>query len=187
MLVLAIIVITTAFAWPALERPMADLRLRKAADVVRTEWARTRVKAMSKGETYLFYCAAASGQYRIQCQAGAEPVAAELLGGLAGSQTLSNTVPTTAAAEEKTLPEGITFYAENLGLSVMDPAALGPMDSSLDSAVWSEPVMFYPDGTTSDAQLQLKNENDRVIELSLRGLTGTVSVGDVTSVGEATW
>ncbi len=47
-------------------------------------------------------------------------------------------------------------------------------------ANWSEPIFFYPDGTTSSARLMLRNKDGRVIELVMRGLTGIVKVGEVT-------
>ena len=60
--------------------------------------------------------------------------------------------------------------------------AAGPQDANPPD--WSDPIFFYPDGTTSDAQLTLKNEEGRAIELNLRGLTGTVEVGDILAVEE---
>jgi len=46
LLVLALLVMLAAMTWPALDRPMADQRLRKAADRVRTAWVRARIDAM---------------------------------------------------------------------------------------------------------------------------------------------
>ena len=69
-----------------------------------------------------------------------------------------------------------------------DPAATeteiaaGPQEAATSD--WSDPIFFYPDGTTSDAQLTLKNGQGRAIELNLRGLTGTVDVGDILAVEE---
>jgi hypothetical protein len=57
--------------------------------------------------------------------------------------------------------------------------------SSVTDAVWSEPILFYPDGTATSARLVLKNEHGRSIELTLRGLTGVVSIGTVQSSEEA--
>jgi len=46
-------------------------------------------------------------------------------------------------------------------------------------AGWSQPILFYPDGTTSDARLTVANEQGRYIDVTLRGLTGVVKVSDV--------
>jgi len=37
---------------------------------------------------------------------------------------------------------------------------------------WSQPIMFYPDGTTSDASVLVANSSDETIRVTLRGLTG---------------
>jgi hypothetical protein len=188
MLVLALLVIMAGFTWPALERPIAGHTLRKAADHVRSEWIRTRVKAMSDGETYYFRCAAGCGQYLIECQAGAQPVAGELfVNSLAGSVDSSEASLATNP-KEGNLPEGITFYADDPALDAAAGMAAGGADEPpLGAQVWSDPILFYPDGTTSGARLQLKNEFDSTIELSLRGLTGTVTVGEVQSAGDNPW
>jgi prepilin-type N-terminal cleavage/methylation domain-containing protein len=188
LLVLALLVIMAGFTWPALERPIAGHTLRKAADRVRSEWIRTRVKAMSDGETYCFRCAAGYGQYVIECQAGAQPMAGELFAeGFAGSVDSSG-ASLASNPKEGSLPEGITFYADDPALDdAAGMAADGSDEPPLGAQVWSDPILFYPDGTNSGARLQLKNEYDRTIELTLRGLTGTVTVGELQSVGESPW
>jgi hypothetical protein len=40
-------------------------------------------------------------------------------------------------------------------------------------------VFFYPDGTTSNAVVQLQNDRGRFVELTLRGMTGVVTIGEV--------
>jgi len=45
--------------------------------------------------------------------------------------------------------------------------------SCTDGTVWSTPIFFYPDGSTSTAAILLKNEAGRCIEIRLRGLTGS--------------
>ena len=74
LLVLALLVVLASMTWPALDRPMANQRLRKAADRVRTAWTRARIDAMSTGQTILFQCTLESDQYTIQSQAGPESV-----------------------------------------------------------------------------------------------------------------
>jgi hypothetical protein len=52
-------------------------------------------------------------------------------------------------------------------------------EAGADGTVWSEPILFYPDGTASDATVVLENEYRRRIELTLRGLTGVATVGEL--------
>jgi len=179
LLVLCLMVILAALAWPALDRPLATQRLRKAADALRAEWGRARVEAISSGQTYIFRYTPESSQYSVECFLGPEaaPDAALLdESGVSGDQ---RQVPTASAWHERSLPEGIAFAA---GQTAFDPRAqtvlaeaesLPPTES-----VPAEPILFYPDGTTSTAQVVLKNEHGSHIELSLRGLTGVVTVGE---------
>ncbi|MGA2066386.1 MAG: prepilin-type N-terminal cleavage/methylation domain-containing protein [Thermoguttaceae bacterium] len=86
---------------------------------------------------------------------------------------------------EKMLPEGVEFLMQE---AAPDPATAdaeitaGTQDAAQPD--WSDPIFFYPDGTTSDAQLTLKNGQGRGVELNLRGLTGTVDVGDIQALEE---
>ena len=186
MLVLALVVFMAAIIWPALERPMAAQRLREAGDQVRGVWVRTRVRAMSTGQTYLFRCAAGSSQYVVEAQAGLEPATRGVAtaDAMAAPLTLdSSTV--SAYAEEGTLPEGIVFYSGDAAVEAAAEAR--PYDANLADQMWSEPILFFPDGTTSTAALQLRNEYDRTIQLSLRGLTGTVTVGEIEALEDGSW
>ena len=49
-----------------------------------------------------------------------------------------------------------------------------------DGTLWSAPVFFFPDGTTSTAAVLVKNQTNRCLEVRLRGLTGTTSTGSIT-------
>ena len=51
--------------------------------------------------------------------------------------------------------------------------------SGSDGTIWSTPIFFYPDGSTSTAAILLKNEADRYIEIRLRGLTGTSTATEI--------
>jgi hypothetical protein len=53
--------------------------------------------------------------------------------------------------------------------------------SSASGGVWSTPVFFYPDGSTSAAAMLLKNDAGRCIEIRLRGLTGVARICEITS------
>jgi hypothetical protein len=46
---------------------------------------------------------------------------------------------------------------------------------------WSPPILFKPDGTTSDASVVLQNDRGETIRVTLRGLTGIASASEVGS------
>ena len=68
MLTLSLLVILASITWPALDRPFASQRLRKSADMVRVEWAKARVRAMSTGETQAFRHALEGDRFAVEAQ-----------------------------------------------------------------------------------------------------------------------
>ena len=57
----------------------------------------------------------------------------------------------------------------------------------LDSALWSEPVLFYPDGRGTNAKLLLVGDNGYQVDVSIRGLTGTVRIGPLRCAEMLPW
>ena len=50
--------------------------------------------------------------------------------------------------------------------------------------MWSSPIFFYPDGSSTTAAILLKNDMGRCIEVRLRGLTGTSMVTDIAMISD---
>ena len=176
-MVLALIVAIVAISVPAMRTPLANYRLRSAADRICTLWIDARVKAMRNGSIHAFYYQPGGTAFRLgpwsQMAAGqTEPIApaAPDATGFAG-----NTGAETGWREE-VLREGIIF-----GLPETSEASARELTSR--SETWSAPVLFFPDGTTSTARLLLSN-NRRVVTVELRGLVGTSRVGPLQSIEE---
>jgi len=62
-------------------------------------------------------------------------------------------------------------------------SSLTPNLSEPEQPVWSEPIFFFPNGRTSNGSLEIYTLDDYrfQIELTLRGLTGTARLGEITS------
>jgi prepilin-type N-terminal cleavage/methylation domain-containing protein len=187
LLVIALLAIIVAFSWPALKRPFAGRRLQTAADAVRTEWCQARVQAMQSGHTYAFRYAVGGDHFRLEPQDEPNLSVSSTNAGV-GSSTAGDSGlggPNEDALlprEERALPEGIKFLADDS--TGNDPTA-SPLDQEMASSGegnegWSDAIFFYPDGTTSNAQLVLSGEGTLAIRLILRGITGTVTVSDTT-------
>ena len=182
LLTMSLLVILAALAWPAMDRPFAGIRLRKAAEKIRAEWRHARVEAMDAGQIYIFRYAADGDRdrYRIECCSALATQQNSVFGDVLdqSAQALSDT-GAAARPIEDSLPEGVTFVT---GETALDTRAAMVASEAEQSGVleggWSDPILFYPDGTTSTARLVLKNEHGRCIELTLRGLTGVVSIGE---------
>lgn len=65
------------------------------------------------------------------------------------------------------------------GLVGQMAAGTTPLDAVGSEGQWATPILFYPDGTTSNAQLILGNQRARYVVLRLRSLTGMCRVSDL--------
>jgi hypothetical protein len=73
------------------------------------------------------------------------------------------------------LPENVIFAAGDVAASNQVAALLGTSEGEH----WSPPILFKPDGTTSDASVVLQNDRGATIRVTLRGLTGIASASEV--------
>ncbi|HUG67467.1 MAG TPA: hypothetical protein VMM76_06930 [Pirellulaceae bacterium] len=189
LLVLGLLVAIAALAMPSATRPLETYRLRKSGDLIRAEWAKTRAKAMETGRTYVFrYEPNADGYHVEPWYSDEDYLESSTLTGVGGFGA-SVAMPTsplfdpTAVSTMKRLPEEIVFVASETTqdarelLAVQGTNALQNQDTSMSS-----PIFFYPDGTSSTARLFVKNQRDRYIKLTLRGLTGVVYVSGLLTV-----
>ena len=180
LLTLSLLVVITSLAWPMLDKPFANQRLRKAADQIRAEWGGARVEALNSGLTHVFQYTidGECNRFRIESQAAPEMPSDAAYGDSFGDTAGDGQYAADPQVSKGTLPEGITFVA---GETASDTRAatveLESQSAFFSQASWSEPILFFPDGTTSTALLILKNRHNRCIELTMRGLTGVVKVG----------
>ncbi|MBW3597197.1 MAG: hypothetical protein KY475_07970, partial [Planctomycetes bacterium] len=147
-----------------------------SAELVQAAWSKARIRSMKTGQIFVFQYQPTSGRYRI------EPWYAEdlLIEAGEGIDTTAPAAGSLSLLDE--LPEGIEFLtsitlSETRSLAV--EGQLAEMNNSAgEENTWSAPVMFYPDGTTSTAEVILTNEYDDFVTLRLRGLTGIARIID---------
>ena len=186
LLVLAIVAIVAALMWPALERPLANHRLHSAADEVRTEWCQARIEAMRSGHTYAFRYEVGGDRFYTEPENGLDATASE--GALAPVSSAAGRAQSGAStdaarpAENKSLPKGVKFSAEQASRT-MTPTAAAPSQNQ-PSGGWSNPIFFYPDGTASDIQLVLICNQSCTLRVMLRGSTATATIADAGSTLE---
>jgi len=180
MLTMCLLVVIAALAWPALDKPFANQRLRKAADKIRAEWYGARVEALNSGLTHIFRYTIDGDSYRIERQAAPETPSDVAYDTTYDATTGQQSYAADLPATQGRLPEGVTFVVSETALDTR-VATIESQSASVSSleASWSDPILFYPDGTTSTARLVLRNQHSRCIELALRGLTGVVKVGEL--------
>jgi prepilin-type N-terminal cleavage/methylation domain-containing protein len=209
LLTLCLLVIMGAMAWPQLDKAFSNNRLRNAADIVRIQWGKARVEAMSTGCMRLFRYEIEGNHFRLEGSTDpmTDPAATDAIQLILADQARSpqnnaNLGGTTSYAE-MILPEDVVFVtaqtetdtgavvtANNSQVNNNPYAGAGAAGntnaagSAVSGAGWSEPIIFYPDGTASNTRLMLRNKNGRSILLELRGLTGVVKVGEIRSASQ---
>jgi Tfp pilus assembly protein FimT len=179
MLVMGLLVIVAALAYPSVTGPLDNSRLRHSADGVRASWARARTKAMESGRTYTFRCQPASGSYVIEPWINNDDLLESDVvtqGGVAVGESAQEMATVTLGPKVEQLPENITFMACEIVAETRSQLVVATADSATEAdPTWSAPIFFYPDGTSSTARLVLMNQRDRYVLLTLRGLTGVVT------------
>jgi len=185
LLVLAILAAIAAISVPALQGVMKRAQLTSAGDTVRIELTKAHVKAMKTGRIQVFTFEVNGRKYRTQPWIGDDDElerAGDLQDG--GSGKGLSTAPEDSAPE-KELPEGTMFAAgeaaeESRGMAASEAAQAGGLSD------WSRPILFYPDGSSSDAYVVVADEFERGMRIDLIGLTGTAKVGQVTALESLT-
>ena len=184
LLVLAILVILAATAAPFLRGTMQDAALRSAADTIRVELTKANVRAMKTGRIQVFRFEVGGTQFSVQRYAAAddEIEAAPAVRGF-GNAEEEIASPRLDKTTTVTLPEGVTFAAGE--------ALVGGRAASIEEDIrnanrfegdWSQPILFYPDGSSSDAYVVVVNEREVGIRVNLRGMTGAATLGDIMDV-----
>jgi len=180
LLVLALVVALFTLAMPALKGPLSRQRLRKAAESVRVAWGKARIEAMRTGSIQAFYYQIGGDGYITT----AWYVDDDALESNDRRDAFSPKSASPEFAQPERLLEGITFVENDVlvdarAQSLENAIQAEPLPVGTQDAQWSQPILFYPDGTASDAQLTLTNDRQRIVTVQLRGLTGIARVGDV--------
>lgn len=189
LLVLALLVIVGAMTLPALEGPMANQRLRKSADLIRAAWNKARVKAMRTGRMQMFRFQPGTGTYQVQPWFSSEDAIESNDSAVRRAGQTPDMQGQAAQGRDK-LSEGVTFHALTTDQDVRDVVAQQAMQSNVGQVsedlgeTWSQPMLFYPDGTSSEAQIVLANKRGSYVTIRLRGLTGVALVSDLQSAQE---
>ena len=201
LLVLTLLVVVGGIVSQSLRGPIESQRLRRSSELLRIALGRARVKAMQSGQTQVFRYEIAGRRYQTQPLALDSEASEWGLDAFDQSDELAqindpnnpDVFSATRAKQVNTLaelryqlPEGIVFQqgATELDLRMsLAQEELAALDQTMQN--WSQPILFYPDGSTSEARLFLSNQaGQRFIAIRLRSLTGIPVVSGVLSPEE---
>jgi prepilin-type N-terminal cleavage/methylation domain-containing protein len=176
ILVLALLVILGALAYPSLDEMYGDNRLTAAADMVRAAWASARSHALDEGQAYRFAILPGEGNFRVA------PDTSQFWGGNssdnANTQNSASTDSDSSFVFEDTLPKGVRFALPDSLQSGSGPDGNSSVPiGSVDSGSWHNLATFLPDGTAmQDVEIAFQRSGSRPVILKLKGVTGIITL-----------
>ena len=186
LLTIAVVAALAAVVIPQVSWVLGDRRLVGAADQMRVELTQLRIDAMREGRVIMLegmiegntlrtrpYHSAIDSVEAID-QTGSQSA---LLSG-ANQASISVAIPDEAEETTIDLPDGITVQSVNV-VSSARSLEIEQLNLSNQAEGWSQPILFYPDGTTSTAIIVFKHVTHGQIGVKLRGITGDVTIGEL--------
>ncbi|MEX2169413.1 MAG: hypothetical protein WD851_08880 [Pirellulales bacterium] len=189
LLVLSLLVVMGGLIIPALSGAFTHTKLQSAADDIQSAWSEARLAAIEGGRPVAFRCLIGGAEFETKPHQlgteGAEPVAAPRRhddeADAEGDEGADDPHGTLASGK---LADGLMF-SEAAAADALDLADQGLRSSVRDSSGWSPPIVFYPDGQSSDAVVRIAHDEGRGIAVTLRGLTGISRKSEIGSSGIA--
>lgn len=183
-----LLAIVAAMGLPALRRSAAKSSLRDAAGQLRVALAKARLEAIESGMVQTFRYQPDTGRYVLETHRAAAPQndaplpeeesqdegdLAELPDGVVFLDPDDDEALPIAAEGEADATDG------SRRIQVVDAEAIRAELTERDRAAWSRPIVFFPTGRSSQTRFRLLGQFGYWIELQLRGLTGTATLGQL--------
>lgn len=187
LLVLALLAGMASLVVPSFAGLLADRGMARAGDQLRVAMMQARLSAMRSGRTYMMQFRQGSGEMRTLPWVDMNDMteAADQTGGSSALLTGGNLVGGTMRAvdiEAETrnaeLPAATTIAEVNIQSSPRSFLIETQMLAQASND-WGQPILFYPDGSTSTAAVTMQSDQVGRVVVLLRGLTGEPTVTDI--------
>jgi Tfp pilus assembly protein FimT len=201
LLVMAIMVAIVGIAVPTIDSMVTSRRLGESITKLKNDLMEGRVTAMRTGQAQLMQATLNGNDYSITPWLGSYDSQNASLGATIQSdsgsiietQSTSTGASTNAETESKgmkSLSSGVQFFGvETLidtrnALAIQQTTGVVPTNGAngQGSNGLSSPLLLYPDGSTTTAQIILVDERGRRMAIQVRGVTGYLSSLRLTSV-----
>lgn len=174
LIVLGVMLLIAGIVWPRMLSFYQTSTLKDCARQVHETISAARLSAIDNGIAYQFFYEP-SGRHFLMIPSEDVPSAGN-------SDDSGATFMLPARAGE--LPEDYTISAANgddEGGVTLTPDMLKdvPEDLDLSSVNWSMPIVFYPDGSGSDILLEIEDDQQQYISISIRALTGSATLSTI--------
>jgi prepilin-type N-terminal cleavage/methylation domain-containing protein len=196
MLVLAIIALIGAILVPTIDDVLERQKLRSSATKLRVRWDEARLEAMRTGQAQVFTCTLESQSFSVKplLLASDEVNTADGATVMSGGGLVERadagmmTAPDASESAAEELDDEISFHAcivagDARAMATAQQAQqnmAGVNDLSVTTV--AQRVIFYPDGSTSTAEVQVKNKRGDIRAIQMRGITGHTRVVEVLNV-----
>ncbi len=183
LLVVAILSVVVAIAWPSLRRPISRNHIETAARQVQADLLKARSLAMRQREMFVFFYRYDADQYVISSLRSWQK---------SGVPSALDSIEDERTAESATdrirglLPEGIRFARQDKSTAELQREGV-PQDSNrvdraestsgdTENRAWSEMILFFPSGGLQSKVVQLASDQGYLIELRLDGFGGRIRI-----------
>lgn len=185
MLVLVLLVVITSLAAPLFTNSFSSVRLRRGTDQVVASWTEARTHAIEAGKIFQFRFKPEGDAYQVEpWNEGSEVDAEDVKDQLSTSDLTKEEIEFATWRYEATLPPDIVFNeAQSITSDGLGQRSATRLDEK-NKSEWSAPILFFPDGSTSEASLLIKNNNGVYRRATLRALTGVARASDALSQTE---
>ncbi len=186
LLVLAVLAAVASIVLPQTGILLGDRQLVRSGEIVRIELTRLRVDAMRQGRVMIFQGELEGNSFEIKpfqsfsdATESMEQVGSQSALLTGASQALAVAPQGSSTTRNVPLTEGVTIES----VATVSAARAFEIQQSTEAATQtgnlSQPILFYPDGSTSTAAVTLKHETMGRIVVKLRGITGDATVSEV--------
>jgi prepilin-type N-terminal cleavage/methylation domain-containing protein len=174
LLVLAVMVTLAALSWPRMMRYVEENSLKQNVETVRRELAATRILAIESGLTYQFRFEP-NGQAFVILPFDRPEIVDTDDEATAPTQKkpVVHMLSSDSQFEPATDKTGKSTGGQRLNEMWLSRIKEGALYTD---TIWSQPILFRPNGESQDAHLVIRDKNSNTIELTVRGLTGGVRV-----------
>ncbi len=186
LLTLGILLVMLSIAVPTYDSLVVARRIQTSADAIQLQMQQARMKAIETGQAQVLRVLVGENQYTIQpwltgsdltdAGPGATIVTETGLAVETDSRTGWMTGLADGQSGQYALEEGVVF--SNAQTMTDSRNLMAQQDAGMGLAVsnWSAPIVFYPDGSSTTAEILLQDARGQRRSIRLRGLTGKAEI-----------
>jgi prepilin-type N-terminal cleavage/methylation domain-containing protein len=187
LIVLAVLALLSSLSWPAVRGMLGKGELREAAKQVRVALVKARLGAIESGVAQSFRYLPGTERFEVvslptSLDEEKRPSPSRFRQRLSEDEPIQGFLPQGVIFEEndprvaaQASPRPLAAVERQV--SPLPSAGEGPGVRGRDDANWSTPIVFFPNGRSSNARIRLAGPRGLSVEVTLRGTNGATRVG----------